>query len=45
MRLVEMPNVSIYGDGLGHHARRARRREDPLLPQLTEARVTADGMT
>lgn len=45
MRLVEMPNVSIYGDGrvvmLGAHD---NGREDPLLPQLTETRVTADGM-
>jgi len=46
MRLAEMPNVSIYGDGrvvtLGSHGNEAG---DPLLPELTEARVTADGMS
>jgi hypothetical protein len=45
MRFAEMPNVSIYGDGrvitLGGHG---GWPDDPLLPQLTETRVTADGM-
>ncbi|MGA3058694.1 MAG: hypothetical protein ABSE70_11835 [Candidatus Limnocylindrales bacterium] len=45
MRLAEMPEVSIYGDGsivrLGSHGSGSR---DPLLPQLIETRVTADGM-
>lgn len=45
MRLAAMPNVSIYGDGrvvtLGAHG---GGPGDPLLPELTEARVTADGM-
>ena len=45
LRLAEMPNVSIYGDGrvvmLGAHD---GRPGDPLVPRLTEARVTADGM-
>ncbi len=45
MRLAEMPNVSIYGDGrvvtLGSHG---GGPEDPLLPGLTETRVTPDGM-
>lgn len=43
--LVEMPNVSIYGDGrlvrLGAHGGGPR---DPLLPELFEARITPDGM-
>jgi hypothetical protein len=45
MRFAEMPNVSIYGDGrvitLGEHG---GWPDDPLLPELTETRVTADGM-
>jgi hypothetical protein len=45
MRLAEMPDVSIYGDGsvvrLGSHGSGSR---DPLLPQLTETHITADGM-
>jgi hypothetical protein len=45
MRLAEIPEISIYGDGsvvrLGSHSSGAR---DPLLPQLIETRVTADGM-
>jgi hypothetical protein len=45
MRFAEMPNVSIYGDGrvvtLGRHD---GWPDDPLLPELTETRVTADGM-
>ena len=45
LRLAEMPNVSIYGDGrvvmLGLHG---GGPEDPLLPELTETRLTADGM-
>ena len=45
LRLAEMPNVSIFGDGrvvmLGLHG---GGPGDPLLPQLTEARLTADGM-
>jgi len=45
MRFAEMPNVSIYGDGrvvmLGSHG---GGPADPLLPELTETRLTADGM-
>ena len=45
MRRAEMPNVSIYGDGrvvkLGRHG---SGPEDPLLPELVETRVSADGM-
>ena len=45
MRLAEIPELSIYGDGsvvrLGAHASGSR---DPLLPQLTEMHVTADGI-
>jgi hypothetical protein len=45
MRLAEMPNVSVYGDGrvvtLGSHG---GGPDDPLLPELTETRVSADGM-
>lgn len=45
MRLAEMPDLSIYGDGrvirLGSHGSGSA---DPLLPQLIETRVTADGM-
>jgi hypothetical protein len=45
LRLAEMPNVSIYGDGrvvmLGLHG---GGPGDPLLPELTETRLTADGM-
>jgi hypothetical protein len=45
MRLAEMPDVSIYGDGsvvrLGSHVSGSR---EPLLPELTETHVTADGM-
>jgi hypothetical protein len=46
VRFAEMPNVSIYGDGrvvtLGSSG---GGPEDPLLPELIETRVTADGMT
>ena len=42
---AEMPDVSIYGDGrvirLGLHRTGAA---DPLLPELIETRVTADGI-
>src|SRR5665811_1091549 len=45
MRFAEMPNVSIYGDGrvvmLGSHG---GGPEDPLLAELTEPGLTADGM-
>lgn len=45
MRLAEMPELSIYGDGsvvrLGAHGSGSR---DPLVPQLTETHLTADGM-
>ncbi len=45
MRLVEMPAVSIYGDGrvvtLGAHG---TGPTDPLLPELMETHVSADGM-
>ena len=45
MRLAEIPELSIYGDGsvvrLGSHPSGSR---DPLLPQLIETHVTADGM-
>jgi len=45
MRLAEMPDVSIYGDGrvikLGRHG---SGPGDPLLPELVETRVSADGM-
>jgi hypothetical protein len=46
MRLAEIPEISVYGDGsiisLGSHGSGSR---DPLLPQLIEAQVTANGMT
>ncbi len=45
LRLAELPDVSIYGDGrvilLGSHA---TGPQDPLLPELIETRVTADAM-
>ena len=45
MRLAEMPDVSIYGDGrvikLGRHD---AAPGSPLLPGLVETRVSADGM-
>ncbi|MGA2514371.1 MAG: hypothetical protein ABSG37_12255 [Candidatus Limnocylindrales bacterium] len=45
MRLAEVPDVSIYGDGsairLGSNGSGSG---DPLLPELIETRVTADGM-
>ena len=45
MRLAEIPDVSIYGDGsvirLGSNGSGSG---DPLLPELIETRVTADGM-
>src|SRR5512140_1697143 len=46
LRLAEMPDVSIYGDGrvvlLGSHSSGA---ESPLLPVLSETRVTPEAMT
>lgn len=44
MRLTEMPNVSIYGDGRVVELVEAGGESDPLLPVLTEARLTPDGM-
>jgi hypothetical protein len=45
MLLAEMPDVSIYGDGrvvrLGSHRSGS---QDPLLPELIETRIKADGM-
>jgi hypothetical protein len=45
MRLAEMPNVSMYGDGrVVTLDSRRYRPDDPLVPGLTETRVTADGL-
>jgi hypothetical protein len=45
MRLAEMPDVSIYGDGrVIKLVSSSNAQTDPMLPNLTEARVTPDGM-
>jgi hypothetical protein len=46
MRLAAIPDVSVYGDGrvvsLGVHRAES---QSPLLPQLTETRLTADAVS